>query len=379
MSIKDIRLEDTEITVRDGVTIDPVTGTAVPHHKFDFEAVERGAAGDFRLVITLRNEHYDEAHRLQPELQDLLDTLLAKLADGIELGGRTAIGLGRAKVEQLVVDPYDFTSRKDAAAWLASTGPLPAEHRYPVDKNAGKKPCLPEDFEVEATFTLETSLIVRDYASEEAKPEPAGDNRQKIAAVSRKSGQDYLIPGSSLKGAMRHRAIYILERLGRDVRLIEQMMGTAPGTTDAQEKWKSRLSVDETYIRPENVVAAEQSRNRIDRFTGGTIDTALFTTKPLWSKGAKSEVRIHFVIHRAQPHEAGLGLCLLKDLWLGRLTVGGEQSIGRGVLHGLRAVIDYQGETYTLAEGKSPAEETVIMLDSFVEALADWNGMEDAE
>ena len=372
--LRDVVLEQTEITVRDGVTIDPVTGTALQHHKFDFEAVERGAEGDFRMVITLRNVHFDDVHVLQPELQRLIDGLLQLLANGIQLGGRTAIGLGRAQVRDLVVDRYDFTSREDAAAWLAPDGPLPAASHYTVC--AGGAEPRSEDFDVEATFALAGSLIVRDYFPADAE---LGADKKKIAAVSKKSGRDYLIPGSSLKGVMRHRAAYILQQLGRDSGLVEHMMGPEPKRDEEaeQKKRKSRLSVDEVYIRPEAVVAAEQSRNRIDRFTGGTIDTVLFTTKPLWSKGDESVVSIHFAIRRAQEHEAGLGLCLLKDLWLGRLTVGGEKSIGRGVLRGLKARIKYQGETYEWEAGKEAAEETVMMLDSFVKALAGWNGMED--
>ena len=45
--------------------------------------------------------------------------------------------------------------------------------------------------------------------------------------------------------------------------------------------------------------------------------------------------------------EAGLMFVLLRDLWMGKLTFGGEASIGRGRLRGVRAEVIYNGETYT--------------------------------
>ena len=42
-----------------------------------------------------------------------------------------------------------------------------------------------------------------------------------------------------------------------------------------------------------------------------------------------------------------LWFVLLRDLWMGKLTFGGEASIGRGRLRGVRAEVIYNGETYT--------------------------------
>ena len=128
--------------------------------------------------------------------------------------------------------------------------------------------------------------------------------------------------------------------------------------------------MDEVYFR-EGVVPALQSRNRIDRFTGGTMDSALFTEEPVWQKEAgKPVLHIHYEIVRPSKEEAGLALFLLKDLWTGHLVVGGEKSIGRGLLSGVSAVISYEGKRYCI-EGKGKVTEgNAEELEACAKALA---------
>jgi len=187
-----------------------------------------------------------------------------------------------------------------------------------------------------------------------------------------------VIPGSSWKGVLRHQAEYILERLGKPGNLVDRMMGPSPQEMKAhpEKKWKGRLMVKESVIRMECVAAKPQARVRIDRFTGGTIDSALFASKPLWGKDTEAAVKLSFIVEKAADHEAGLALCLLKDLWLGKTAVGGEKSIGRGVLQGRKALLHYRGKTYRFADGETADEETVCDLNHFVEALADWQEKE---
>lgn len=136
-----------------------------------------------------------------------------------------------------------------------------------------------------------------------------------------------------------------------------------------EAKRRSRFLVDEAIIT-QGVIAKEQSRNRIDRFTGGTIDTALFTTKPIWQKKREEPVvRLHFGVKAAESWEAGLALLLLKDLWLGRTAIGGEKSIGRGTLKGVRATISYDGKKWEISNEKKTDARHAEALQQFVTAL----------
>ena len=73
--------------------------------------------------------------------------------------------------------------------------------------------------------------------------------------------------------------------------------------------------------------------------------------------------------HGVQDWEAGLCVLLLKDLWLGRIAVGGEKSIGRGILEGLHAVIHDRGTRYELSHGQPFDEHTMQILQQYVTAL----------
>ena len=85
-----------------------------------------------------------------------------------------------------------------------------------------------------------------------------------------------------------------------------------------------------------------QTRVKIDRFTGGAYEGALFTEQPLIGK-PDSEVELHLTLRvpcdakEPDQRELGLLMLLLKDLWTGDLPVGGESGIGRGRLKGKRS------------------------------------------
>lgn len=363
LSISDVKLDEAVITLRDGVSIDSVTGVAIKHHKFDFEAVDSGANGIIYMEATLRQIHADYAEVVDKGL----DLLQERLLSGFYVGARTTMGFGRVHVKKLKIDRYDFREPKDVLAWLT------------VDKDNGHKPALmhktckgvsksayaANDFVVDASFALYSSLIIRDYDADE----------EGAAVMRQDSRERYIIPGSSLKGVMRHRAEYILGRLGKKAELLEKLMGPsveAMKNAPNENKWKSRFLIDEAAFRRDDVALGKQSRNRIDRFTGGTVDTALFSTKPIWQKNAhEAVIKLHFGVVRAESWEAGLTLLLLKDLWTGRTAIGGEKGIGRGVLSGIEATISYQGRKWQLSAKEKTDAETVAALQEFVDALID--------
>lgn len=61
------------------------------------------------------------------------------------------------------------------------------------------------------------------------------------------SGQDYLIPGPSVKGVLRHQAVHILQTLEKPVSLLDDLMGYV---RDDGNRKKSRFLTDEVYLSP---------------------------------------------------------------------------------------------------------------------------------
>lgn len=341
VNIDDIELPDARITLRDGVCIDDERGVAAEEKKFDYEMVERGATGDFLAEITLRGYHRDALGDVEKAIRELAESIAA----GFRLGAMTAKGFGRVRIRTLSVDYYDFQKTADAAAWLSEPRGRAAATYDVTEADVKDNTPTESSLIVDADFALVGSLIVKDT---EVPPEKKkGDSP--IHAVMKKSGDEYLIPGPSVKGALRHSAARILEQVGiRDTRsFLNKLMGLDDAAMKEAKKRKdkttvrqSRFLVDEVYIGAEEAKPFAQTRNRIDRFTGGTIGGALFTTEAVWGNGEKLPIHIHFEIRgEAEDSEIGLALLLLRELSLGRIPLGGEKSIGRGVLMGKRAKI----------------------------------------
>jgi CRISPR/Cas system CSM-associated protein Csm3 (group 7 of RAMP superfamily) len=334
ITIHDVILQDALITIRDGVGISSITHTAVKACKYDYEAVERGAHGELDMVLTLRAVHEEQ----KTQIMEAVEAMLSLLKHGFRVGALTAKGFGKVCVPQVKAVIYDFHNKNDVAAWLQGTEGSKCIQKIPEQAD------LPMDFVVDADFSLTSSLIVRDYDTDETTA-----NGESIAAVQKKSNGDYVIPGSSVKGVLRHQAERIMRYLDKPVGKLDRLMGFS--SEDNKIKQKSRFYVDEIYFNDKNDVrSVEQSRNRIDRFTGGTMDGALFTTKPVWQQpsATPSIQHFHYEIRKCQDWEAGLALFLLRELSLGRVALGGEKSIGRGTLKGVAARIDFRDKHYEL-------------------------------
>lgn len=357
---EDIILENSKIVSRDGVRIDYLTGTGVKGAKFDYEVVERGAKGNLRLLINLRAKHVDDENFSEKsytldEVKKAATEILQKLYDGIGLGALTTKGFGQVQAKNVSAEIFDFRKKSDVIAWLtdknSSEKILPSEKEHAVN---------PEDFIVDADFVFNGSFIVRDYLN-------GGKISDKtISAVSLKSLNDFVIPGTSWKGILRHRAEYIFNKLQVKNKNLDDITGSADSKG---KKIKSRFIVHESYIKPENVSDFVHTRNKIDRFTGGVLQGTLFTTKPVYQKNSAKTLHLHFEIKKADDFEAGLALFLLRDLWLGKVAVGGEKAVGRGTLTGCDAEIKFKGETYSFGEGGKFISGNKGELEKFISAV----------
>jgi len=118
--------------------------------------------------------------------------------------------------------------------------------------------------------------------------------------------------------------------LGSCSPIVDQLFGFVVG----RQSQASRLLVHEKVI--EKATELVQNRIAIDRFTGGAYHGALFDEQPIFG-GKDTCVTIELELRKPEKYEIGLLLLLLKDLWTSDLPVGGESSIGRGRLKGIKA------------------------------------------
>lgn len=176
------------VIIRDGVKIDNKTGRAEDQGKYDYEVIEPGAEFNLKLIADYKNE-------IQKNFAEkMLGTIIQILSnEEISLGAKTNNGLGKIKLIYYKVYDYDFSDKKKVFAWLSEkeTDFVEIKENFEIKK---------KQFTINAYFDLKTSLIIKSYPTDPNLPD----------AVHIKSGGKNVIPGTSIKGAVRSRAERIL-------------------------------------------------------------------------------------------------------------------------------------------------------------------------
>ena len=362
--VADAHCEQATTSIRDGVRVANESGSAVDKAKFDVEVVERGTEFELNLECIIR--HGDDSDAL---VELFLLILQAFQQGNIRLGARTRRGYGKGKVESWKVRDLQMNNPEDVMAWLrreiwscaetplvlsplqseASIFLVHPEHRAECNLAL---PLLQSDqrryFHIESNFSVCTSLLIRSAPAEVDAPD----------MVHLQSAGKHVVPGTSFAGAFRHRAALIAETLGwkpwetpdyEDADPVCEMFGPVheQDRDDRQQGglWASRIWIEEKLVK--NVESRWQHRVAIDRFTGGSVDRALFNEKPVYpipvgdlaQKASISNLRLTLILEEPEDAEIGLLLLTLRDFWQGHAALGGETSNGRGTMRGIKAAI----------------------------------------
>lgn len=374
--VSDALGEKPHIELRDGVRIDPATRTAADQAKYDLQLLAAGTTFPlgFELVIT---KAMDEAKVVR-----YLGTALSGLQTGqIALGGRKQRGFGACIVKQWQVWEYDLTQAADLKAWLAhdrSENWWATQQRTPVSGDdiltllkiqpGHLPPDQRQQFQVEATLAIQGSLLIRSGFEQSSGPDVAH-------LKSRRPGEKEAVPvlsGTSLAGVMRGQALRIARTLaGTEGKTkADELVDGLFGIMAEKHKRASRVRVGETKIEGDYRDLV-QSRVRIDRFTGGAFESALFEEQPVFGGVAT----LSFHIDQPQDAEIGLLLLVLKDLWTGFTPVGGSASVGRGRLQGQSACLVYHHPTEPLTwelnrlEGQLAIKGDKARLEQYVQTF----------
>lgn len=352
---------DAGVELRDGVRLEATSRTASDQALFNIETWTAGTVFPVRFeLLLIEGKDNDVA------LRALAAALTSLTNGGITLGMRKQRGYGQVSVARWRVRRYRLAERsEDLLAWLR-------EGNKPLsDQNSAVAAVVVVDtqgeplrddqmmrsllrafgsqaqpltrcdhvFEISAEFALQSSLMIRgNTGRDDLGPDM-------VHLHSRRNGKlAPVLPGTSLAGALRARALRILNTLkpNRASAIVDALFGPSEVKSDTQAS-ASRLITTECEIR-DAIDDLVQNRIRIDRFTGGVMEGALFEEQPVF---AKPETRLTLRMHIRSPkeHEIGLLLLLLKDLWTGDLPIGGEIGIGRGRLQGRSAQLIWRRDT----------------------------------
>jgi len=327
--------------IRDGVALEQKTGTAKPHKKFDLELIPPGTIFPLCLEVIIGKPE-EESHLL-----GLLLKVLEGLTKGdISLGARRSRGLGSVIACNWRAVRYDLTAPEGWLNWLTSDPLLPIADDVlngcvlPKEVFEGAYQSIKwkeiEDkrnrLVVDAELFFPAGVLVRSPA----RTPDAPDNVHLI------SGECSVLPGTSLAGVLRNRALKIarIVRSGKDdaEAWVNSLFGS-PTEADPEDKhFASRLRISESVVMEGTRV--RPSRIRLDRFTQGVAKGALFDEEPDYY----GKARMRFELREPKPGETGLLLLLLKDLLSGDLYIGGAAAVGRGAVNGNASVCFVDGK-----------------------------------
>jgi len=357
--ISDVRIEKSEhltnsIIIRDGVKLNENTKTAMDKSKYDFELIEAGTTFTMKFEVVLRKKDNREALK-----HCLYILMMGLINEKIRIGAKTNRGYGRGKVleDSVKILELDFT-RSDKVDeyfslwlnfdWSNITG------NYPLESLKSKNMVVETNFSTNTKLTvslnLPYSLIIRTY-----NKNPGGTDYSHI-----KTGKKNVIPGTSWAGGIRHHSKKILDILLPDTKdttnseVIKDLFGYLEKET--KETKSSRIIIEESTV--EDTSELDNTRVKIDRFTGGAVNSALFSATPIYNGTTQLKIEIE----EAKEYEIGLLLLVIKDLQQGFLPIGGETSIGRGIFEGEKIQLEYNNKNITV---------TVEMENKYLKALFD--------
>ena len=144
------------------------------------------------------------------------------------------------------------------------------------------------------------------------------------------------IPGSAIKGALRHRAAYHLARINKkwdwkenEDDGLSELFGNAANNNDSESTGQAgKIWFTDLYLKQAKTY--QLSRNSIDRFTGGTLNGALFQEEYV---GTDQRFETFIYVKKdvdKTSNEYKAFTWAVEDLQSGRLALGGGSGHGLG-------------------------------------------------
>lgn len=346
-----------KISIRDGVGIDRETGSSAraARAKYDYEVIPKGSKFSFQLV-------FEDV--LGPEEENVLACVLQEWCAGRGyLGGNKARGLGNIKLEDIKLFAVNLSDKDRLMKYLKESNPIKAAVKEEnwlssklgsIKSRVGEKDDVLYNSFVQIDFTLKFTggLVIND----QLKAVQSG-----FDFCPKMEHDTFMIPGSSLRGALRSHA----EKIARTMvtlnsKIDEEFLKKCPACNpfanqdnaltscsslfrenkrkdsngeirDAQlclacqlfgsPDKASRLYFSDAYLTdPAKVKIMDFLA--IDRFTGGGKVGAKFDAVVLW----RPSFKVRIFMENIKEWHLGWLLLVLKDLNDGLVSFGFGQN-----------------------------------------------------
>jgi len=333
------------LPIRQHVSIDDC-GTATDTGKFDEQIVFKGTRFCFETEMISDGNNLDT----------FLKILECFYSPSFRIGSGTRNGFGEIKVVQCIYKDIDLTNQDDLNFYLDKTSDLSkswdGNQFIPKESNRSQYELKlhPVDFflfgsgfgDNDADNTPVQEQVIRWYNS--GDPEILSE---------------YLIPGTSIKGAVRHRTIYHYNKLTghfadkvcnddmiKSTETVIRCLFGYEGNKN-EKAIPGNVFVSDIYLSSERICTMVFPHVKIDRFTSAPIDGALFQEKVSYCS-KDTGISVSFFIDAGQLKKRLADINLdqeeknlinafenaLADICKGLLPLGGSVNKGHGRFEG---------------------------------------------
>ena len=305
LTVSDLLFDGLQTTTRPRMRVNGSTGAADAGGKFDMAMLPSGTTGSFTLIW--------RGNDGQSLAQDAIEEYLCALNGGeICLGAQKSNGFGRISL-QVRRRAYDLRTEIDRRDWLegvADGAPIALQ----------EKETMYVKFQVRAMLP---AVLVKAKAG-------TGGGEIGASVVHYSENGKFVVPGSSIKGAVRAQIVRFAPYLGAEDAL-DRLFGRRSGKENSGIAGKIRFG-DGHYEAPKET--GKITRIRIDRFTGGVIRRHNYSVKNLCGT-----LCWEITVPVAENLGCGLMLYALRDLGFGLYTLGSGSGIGCGRAEALEVQI----------------------------------------
>ena len=330
-----------QLPIRQHVRIDS-NGTAENGGKFDNEVVYKGTRFVFELEIYSCDNQEEQFNKILSTLYD----------DTLRFGGGTRAGYGKMRVVNSRTATLDLTDRNDLCDYIEKSSSLAVEwKRFAPTSSPSQSEnnnwiryslkLKPVD------FFLFGSGLGDDEADNTPMTECVVKWNETIPTVVK---EQVLIPASAVKGALAHRTAYHYNRNNQLFVENADIEGECLKTKAATKSGNPAVAAifgreEDGKMTLGNILISDVIKgkahtkllfhNRIDVFTGATIDGALFQEKSVYGNG--NEYTLDILVAKKAFHDDNYREAFehsLQDVCDGLLPLGGTVNRGNGTFTG---------------------------------------------
>ena len=283
-----------ELPIRQHVRINQ-QGTAVKNGKFDEEIVPKGVRFCFEIELM--------AEKDKPGIMDTILSIIQ--SDGFRIGSGSRSGFGKIKVVGILRRDLDLRIPDELTLYLGKSASLAKawEGYKPYTPSATKESdCILYTLELRPVDFMFFGSGFGDERSDMTFVREPVITWDRGEATVEEQERVILIPVSSVKGALAHRTAYHYNRLervfadkktaeelekntGKENKAVKTLFGSEG---DRKEKNKQRGNILFSDVIEKQEAPLEKkvlNHVKIDRFTGGAVDGALFSEEVLYVPG----------------------------------------------------------------------------------------------